>query len=32
LQTEVEHEVTNLPPQNPDLQGNLKEAKKPAGQ
>ena len=32
LQTEVEHEVASLPPQNPDLQGNLKEAKKPVGQ
>lgn len=32
LQTEVEHEVDDLPPQNPDLQGNLKAAKKPVGQ
>jgi membrane protein len=32
LQTEIEHEVDKLPPQNPELQGNLKEAKKPANQ
>ena len=32
LQTEIEHEVANLPPQNPDLQGNLKADKKPANQ
>ena len=32
LQTEVEHEVACLPPQNPDLQGNLKDAKKPVNQ
>ncbi|MDO3626665.1 YihY/virulence factor BrkB family protein [Mucilaginibacter sp. BT774] len=32
LQTEIEHEVANLPPQNPDLQGNLKSVKKSAHQ
>ncbi|HEX3387222.1 MAG TPA: YihY/virulence factor BrkB family protein [Mucilaginibacter sp.] len=28
LQTEIEHDVDKLPPQNPELQGNLKEPEK----
>jgi membrane protein len=26
IQTEIEHEVDKLPPQNPELQGNLQKA------